>query len=92
MIFNEHLRRADESYELRFNSKGEAIHVHIKDGIATIFPTLDDMIRWAYFGEQTERFTWFEDDLNLLYELDEYEYYKIKRKSFQILFTNPNEL
>jgi len=85
MIFNEHLRRADESYELRFNSKGEAIHVHIKDGIATIFPTLDDMIRWAYFGEQTERFTWAEYFLDLIYDLKEYSYYEIKTKSFELL-------
>lgn len=87
MVHNEHLRKADESYELRVNTKGEAIHVHIKDGIATIFPTLDDMIRWAYFGEQTERFTWLEDDLCLLYDTNIYEYFELKRKSFEITMT-----
>jgi hypothetical protein len=49
-IHNEHLRKADESYELVHNEKGAALHVYIKDGDAIIFDCLDDFVRHVYMG------------------------------------------
>ena len=68
MVHNEHLRKADELYEVRHDNNGNAIHVYIKDGQAVVFPTLDDLVRRVYFGEDTERFYCSEDLLFELYE------------------------
>ena len=32
MIHTEHLRKADESYEVRHDNNGNAVHAYIKDG------------------------------------------------------------
>lgn len=79
MLHNEHLRKADESYEIRHDHSGNVIHVYIKDGEAVLFPTLIEMIRWLLFGSQEERFYMNEEDLERLYEHDEYNYYKLKK-------------
>ena len=79
MIHNEHLRKADESYEIRMYEGAGAIHVYIKDGCAIIYPTLNDLVRHVYFGESTERFYVLEKDLEDLYKSGIYDYYKLKQ-------------
>lgn len=78
MVYTEDLRKADESYEVRFNSRGEAIHVYIKDGTAIIFSCLDNFIRYVYNGEQVERYYVNSVDLIGLYVSDKYEFGKLK--------------
>lgn len=79
MLHNEHLRKADELYEIRHDSNGNAIHVFIKDGEAIVFPTLHDLVRRVYFGDDVERFYIEEDSLAGMYDEGDYNYYKIKR-------------
>ena len=78
MTHNEHLRKADESYEIRHDNNGNAIHVFIKDGEAIVFPTLDDFVRRIYQGQEVERFYCSEDFLSDLYESESYLYYTLK--------------
>jgi len=78
MLHNEHLRKADESYECRHDNNGNAIHVLIEDGEAIIFPTLDDLVKRVYFGKEVERFYCSEELLSDLYESDSYNYYTLK--------------
>lgn len=78
MIHNEHLRKADESYEIRHDDKGNAMHLIIKDGEAVVYPTLHDLVMHNYFGQDRERFYLPEDCLDTLYDSKEYSYYKIK--------------
>lgn len=80
MLHNEHLRRADELYEIRHDNNGNSIHVLIKDGEAIIFPTLHDLVGRIYFGMNTERFYLKEDKLSEMYGENEYNYYKLKNK------------
>lgn len=79
MIHNEHLRKADESYEIRHDNNGNAIHVYIKDGQATAFPTLEGLVSWVYLGTPSEHFCVSESELSRLYESEEYSYYKLKK-------------
>lgn len=72
MTHNEHLRKADELYELHTKKSGDAVHVYIKDGEASVFPTLDNFVRRVYFGEDVERFYCKESELAALYELENY--------------------
>lgn len=81
MLHNEHLRKADESYEIRHDHNGNAIHVFITDGEAIIFPTLHDLILRVYFGEEVERFYVSEADLSTLYESRSYSYYDLKAEA-----------
>jgi len=78
MLHNEHLRKADELYEIRHDNNGNACHILIKDGEAIIYPTLNDLVLHQYFGEQTERFYCSEDDLVILYTFSNYSYYNLK--------------
>ena len=78
MLHNEHLRKGDESYEIRHDHNGNAIHVYITDGEAIIFPTLHDLILRVYFGEEVERFYCSEELLSNLYESESYLYYTLK--------------
>ena len=79
MLHNEHLRKADELYEVRHDNKGNAIHVYIKDGEAIVFPTLNDFIFKVYFGTPiVERFYLAEHQLESLYAFDDYNYYSLK--------------
>jgi len=80
MLYNEHLRRTDESYELRHDHNGNAIHVYIKDGGAIIFPSLHDFIAYLYLGHsEIERFYLEEDNLSTLYNSKSYSYYELKK-------------
>jgi len=85
MIHTEHLRKADESYEVRFDGRGNVIHAYFKDGQYTIFPTLDDFIRHVYIGENQVRNDIERTDISEacwgdICESAEYNYYKIKNK------------
>lgn len=80
MIHTEHLRKADESYEIRHDNNGNAIHVYHTDGEAIVFPSLFDMITYLFTSVTTnvERFYLDESQLGMLYECESYEYYKVK--------------
>jgi hypothetical protein len=78
MIHNEHLSKADETYEIRHDKSGNAIHVFIKDGEAIIFPTLHDLVMRVYYGEESERFYLEEDSLEVMYDESIYDYYTLK--------------
>lgn len=78
-LHNEHLAKADESYEVRHDNNGNAIHVFIKDGEARVFPTLWDLIRYEYLGDSyVERFYLNEHELTNLYGSPDYSYYRLK--------------
>lgn len=90
MLHNEHLRKADESYEIRHDDKGNVIHVYYTDGEALIFPTLHDLVRWVYFSEDSERFYCSEEFLSELYSHESYEYYTLKKYATKDL--KPNQI
>lgn len=80
MIHTEHLRKADESYEVRHDNNGNAVHAYIKDGKVIVFRTLDDFVRYVYLGEpDVERFYADEEDLEDLYACDDYTFDKLKK-------------
>jgi hypothetical protein len=72
MLHNEHLRTADELYEIRNDDGGNALHIYIKDGNAIIYQCLDDLIQHIYFGKQTDRVYCSETDLEAIYKSDMY--------------------
>ena len=78
MLHNEHLRKADELYEVRHDNNGNAIHVFIKDGEAIIYPSLHDFIMRTYFGAEVERFYLSEEELCDMYVSNDYDYYTLK--------------
>ncbi len=78
MLHNEHLSKADESYEIRHDNNGNVIHVYIKDGEAIIFPTLHDFVMRVYYGQEVERFYLEEESLDALYDESAYDYYTLK--------------
>lgn len=78
MLHNENLRRADESYEIRHDNSGNAVHVFIKDGTAIVYPSLWDFIKCYAHGVEVERFYIDEDLLERLYESDKYDYHSLK--------------
>ena len=83
MMHIEHLRKADENYEIRFNSNGDVIHVYFRDGYYIIFPSLHDLMSYVYFGDpDVERFYLEEEDdrYTELCNGEEYNYYKLKEK------------
>ena len=51
MIHNEYLRKGDESYELFVSAYEETTHTYIKDGMAIIFKSLIDLIKYVFLGE-----------------------------------------
>lgn len=78
MIHNEHLRKADETYELRHDNNGNAVHVYIKDGSAILFPTLDDFVKHVYFGDNSVlRYYCSEDELGFFYTHTKYNFYEL---------------
>lgn len=79
MLHNEHLRKADETYEVRHDDNGNAIHIIIKDGSAVVYSELNDLIKHQYFGKDTERFYVAEADLDSLYNSRYYNYYILKK-------------
>lgn len=80
MIHTEHLRKADESYEIRHDNNGNAIHVYHTDGEAIVFSSLLNLILYIFDSKvnDTERFYLDESELSELYECESYEYYKVK--------------
>lgn len=81
MLYTENLFKGDESYDIRFNDKGDVTHAYFKDGDYIIFPTLYDFIRYNYMGEpDVERFYLDENAYDNMCEDDEYDYYKLKDK------------
>lgn len=78
MVHNEHLRKADELYEIRHDNNGNAIHVYVKDGEAIIFPSLHDLVLYVYFGDlEVDRIYTEEDKLSKLYESSPYNFYSL---------------
>ena len=68
-IHNEHLRKADESYEVIHDNKGKALHVYIKDGDAIIFNSLHDLVSYVYFAKpDIQRHYVSEDELEGYYQ------------------------
>lgn len=91
MIYNEHLTN-DETYEVRHDNNGYAIHVFITDGDAIIYPTLGDLIRHQYRGDMdVERMYLDEEDLEKLYESEYYSYHSLKPIVNQINSTKVSE-
>lgn len=83
MIHSEHFRKADCTYEIRFDSNGNAIHCLVKDGEVIIYPSLWDMfINQFETSDDTkfERFDVSEEKYNELCNSDEYNYYILKAK------------
>jgi len=85
MTHNEHLRKADETYEVRHDNCGNALHVYIKDGYAKIFGSLDDFINHIYMGEggrfellNREYIEVEEGMLDAIYETDAYTLNQVK--------------
>lgn len=75
MIHNEHLRKADELYEIRHDMHGNAIHVYVTGGEAIIFRSLNDFIKHVYFGDpDVSCYYALEEDLSKLYECPEYKF------------------
>jgi len=86
MTHNEHLRKADELYEVRHDNNGNAIHVFIKDGEAIVFQNLHDFVFYNYFGNpDIERFYLDEEQLARLYIYDIYDYYSLKEIAERIV-------
>jgi hypothetical protein len=80
MIHSEHLAKADESYEIRFDQNGHAIHVYFKDGYAIVFPALHEFVLRVYYGEEVERFYLDEEDLERMYQERTCNYYELKAR------------
>jgi hypothetical protein len=79
MIHNEHLRKADELYEVRHDNCGNALHVYIKDGYAKIFGSLDDFIRYIYGIDGSREYIEVDEQmLEAIYETDAYTLNQVK--------------
>jgi len=79
MIHNEHLRKADETYEVRHDNCDNAIHVYIKDGYAKIFGSLDDFINYVYGIDESREYLEVEEQmLESIYETDAYTLNQVK--------------
>jgi hypothetical protein len=77
MIHQEHLRKADELYELQHDNNGNAIHVYIKDGEARVFPCLDTLIRHVYLSEDVTMVVMPEEELDKVYASSKYNFYEL---------------
>ena len=86
MFYSEHLSRADESYEIRFDLQGNVIHVFFTDGYAIVFPSLHDLFLRIYYGNEVERFYVDEETLNRMYDGNSYNYWDLKE-----LYSQDNE-
>jgi hypothetical protein len=79
MTHNEHLRKADETYEVRHDNCGNAIQVYIKDGYAKIFGSLDDFINYVYGIDETREYIEVEEGmLDAIYETQAYTLHQVK--------------
>lgn len=76
MLHSETLK--DGTYEVRHDDDGNAIHVYIVDGTATIFETLEDLFAYVYLAQRTMKSKVIpEGDLFDLYESEYYDYESI---------------
>lgn len=79
MIHNEHLRKADELYEVWHDNNGNAIHMYIKDGEVIIFPNLLRLVEYVILGNSsTERVHMTEDKLDKIPDDIRYNYYSVR--------------
>jgi len=79
MTHNEHLRKADETYEVRHDNCDNAIHVYIKDGYAKIFGSLDDFINYVYGIDDSREYLEVEEQmLESIYETNAYTLNQVK--------------
>jgi hypothetical protein len=79
MTHNEHLRKADETYEVRHDNCGNAIQLYIKDGYAKIFGSLDDFINYVYGIDESRDYIEVEEGmLEAIYETQAYTLHQVK--------------
>ena len=78
MIHNESFLRADDLYEVRHDSNGNAIHVYVKDGEAIVFPSAYDLSMYVINGKDCDRFYISESRLTDMYVSNEYNYHALK--------------
>lgn len=79
MTHNEHLRKADETYEVRHDNCDNAIHVYIKDGYAKIFGSLDDFINYIYGIDNSREYIEVDEGmLDSIYDSDAYTLNQVK--------------
>lgn len=73
MLHNEHLRLASESYEIKHDNNGNALHVYIDQyQNAYIFNCLNAFVRYVYFGADTWIAQTKVSKLSRVYELETY--------------------
>jgi hypothetical protein len=102
MLHRENLREKNETYEIRHDNNGNAIHVHIKNEEAVVYASLLDLIKHRYWHDTgIERFYISEEDLTDLYSSDEYGFEQLKPKmqelqdkdgAFVDLFEHPDRI
>jgi hypothetical protein len=81
MTHSEHLKKADESYEIRHDNNGNAIHIYIREGVAVVFASLSDLISYTHFAKVDEgikRYYMLEEHLSQLYDIPEYSFYALE--------------
>lgn len=73
MLHNEHLRFASESYEIKHDNNGNALHVYIDQyQSAYIFSCLNAFVKYVYFGADTWIALTKVSKLSRIYELETY--------------------
>lgn len=73
MLHNEHLRLASESYEIKHDNNGNALHVYIGQyQNAYLFTCLDSLVKYVYFGEAKWIAQTKVSKLSRIYELETY--------------------
>lgn len=73
MLHNEHLRLACESYEIKHDNNGNALHVYIDQyQNAYIFTCLDSLVKYVYFGNDAWIAQTKVSKLSRIYELETY--------------------
>jgi hypothetical protein len=72
------LRAKNETYEVRHDNHGNAIHVVIVDNIANVYASLDNLVRHQYLGqENVPRYCTRVDNLESYYNKDDYNFYTL---------------
>lgn len=73
MLHNEHLRNASESYEIKHDNNGNALHIYIDQyQNAYVFTCLDDFIKYVYFGADSWIFIAKSNTLSKIYDIETY--------------------
>ena len=78
--YSEHLRKADETYGMYEDSNGRLVHEYSKDGESILFRTLNDLIQYIYFGEDVDRIYVTEEQVEEIFESDNYSFHQLKEK------------